>query len=92
VEVDRQVIANQTKEKIDNGEEYARLTKTPYRNMMLDRWVMIIEERFTGHMSFLPQEVVWCEVWIGVFQRRHSYKQWSPQKEIQSTTHPNERV
>jgi hypothetical protein len=75
LEVDHQVIENQTKENFDNGKEYARLTETPYRNMMLDRRVMIIEERLTRHRSFLPQEVVWCEIWIGGLQRRHSYRQ-----------------
>jgi len=41
-----------------------RLTETAYWNLMLDRQIMIIEERLVGHKSFLPQKVVWCEVWI----------------------------
>jgi hypothetical protein len=44
--------------------EYARLIKTPYRNLMLDRRVLKIEKRFVGHNLFLSQEVVWHEVWI----------------------------
>jgi hypothetical protein len=27
------------------------------------------------HMLFLPQEVVWHEVWTGDFFKRHNYKQ-----------------
>jgi hypothetical protein len=32
---------------------------------MLDRKVLKTEERLVRHMSFLPQEVVWWDVWIG---------------------------
>jgi len=62
LEADCQVI--EKKKKIDNGKEYMRLTETAYWNLMLDRQIMIIEERLVGHKSFLPQKVVWCEVWI----------------------------
>jgi hypothetical protein len=58
LEANRQVIENQTENNFENGEEYARLTETPYQNLMLDKLVLIIEEKFVGHMSFLPQEVV----------------------------------
>jgi len=37
LEANRQVIESQTKDNLENGEEYARLTKTPYRNLMLDK-------------------------------------------------------
>jgi hypothetical protein len=56
---------NQTKNKLENGEEYARLIKTPYWNLMLDKWVLKTKEKLAGHRSFLPQEVVQCEIWIG---------------------------
>jgi hypothetical protein len=58
---------------LENGQEHLRIIETPYRNLMLDRKVLRIEERPIGHKSFLPQEVVWCEVWTGGFQRRHNY-------------------
>ncbi len=35
-------------------------------------------KRPKGHMLFLPQEVVWCEVWTRGFQRRHNYRRQSP--------------
>jgi len=41
------------------------ITKTPYLNLMLDKQVLKTKERLTGHMSFLPQEVVRHEVWTG---------------------------
>ncbi len=43
-----------TKENLENKEEYIGLTETPYRNLMLDRQVMQIEERLAGHRLFLP--------------------------------------
>ncbi len=60
---------------LENGVEYVGITETPYQNLRLEKWVLRIEERPAGHRSFLPQEVVRCEVWIGRFQRRHNYKQ-----------------
>jgi hypothetical protein len=39
---------------LKNGEEYVGLKKTPSQNLMLDRQVLITEERCTGHRSFLP--------------------------------------
>jgi hypothetical protein len=45
---------------------------------MLDRQVLKIEERLMGHMSFLPQEVVRWDIWIGGLQRRHSSKRRFP--------------
>jgi len=35
--------------------EFARLTKTPYRNLMLDKKVLRIEEILVGHKPFLPE-------------------------------------
>ncbi len=49
------------------------ITETPYQNLMLDRGIMIIEERLAGHRLFLPQEVVRCELWTSGLQRRHGY-------------------
>jgi hypothetical protein len=43
-------------------------------------------------MLFLSQEVVRCEIWTGGFHIRHSYRQRSPRKEMQSIIHPNEWV
>jgi hypothetical protein len=54
LEVNWQVIERQTKDKFKNGEEYARLTKTPSQNLILDKQVLKTEERHTGHKSFLP--------------------------------------
>jgi hypothetical protein len=56
----------------------ARLIETPYQNLMLDKEVLRIEERSTGHRSFLPQEVVQQDVWIKGLQRRHSSRLQSP--------------
>jgi hypothetical protein len=50
------------------------ITKTPYQNLMLDKQVMRTKERHVRHRSFLPQEVVRREVWIGGLHRRHDYK------------------
>jgi hypothetical protein len=90
LEVNQQVIESHTEENLENGEEYARLTKTPYQNLMLDRRVLRTEERPMGHKLFLPQEVVRQEVWTGGFQRRHSSIRRSPRREMQLTTHSNE--
>ncbi len=64
LEVNCHVIEKKTKENFDNGEEYIRPTETAYWNLMLDKQIMIIEEKLVGHKSFLPQKVVWCEIWI----------------------------
>jgi hypothetical protein len=37
LEANRQVIENQTKDNLENGKEYARLTKTTYWIIMLDK-------------------------------------------------------
>jgi hypothetical protein len=63
---------SQTEDNIENGKEDVRLTKTPYWNLMLDRRVLRIEKRPMGHKSFLPQEVVWHDVWTRGLQRRHN--------------------
>jgi hypothetical protein len=67
-------LKDKQKTKIDNGKEHVRLTKTPSKNLMLDRQVLKIEERLMGHRSFLPQKVVWWDIWIGVLQKKHSSK------------------
>jgi hypothetical protein len=41
LEANRQVIEIQTNDNLENKEEYARLIKTPYRNLMLKRQVLI---------------------------------------------------
>ncbi len=74
LEANRQVIPRLTEDNLENGEEYVRLTETPYQNLMLDSRVLRTKERPTRHMLFLPQEVVWCEVWTRGLQRRHSYR------------------
>jgi len=52
-----------------SGVVTTRLIETPYRNMMLDRRITKIEERFIRHKLFLSQEMVWCEVWSRVFRK-----------------------
>jgi hypothetical protein len=42
---------------------------------MLDKRVLKTEERSVGHMLFLPQEVVWREVWTSGLEKRYSYIQ-----------------
>jgi hypothetical protein len=75
LEANCQGLEKETKENLENGEEYVGITETQYRNLMLDKQVLRTEKRLVGHMSsFLPQEVVRCEVWIGGLQRRHSYR------------------
>jgi hypothetical protein len=64
----------ETKYNHENGREYARITKTPYWNLTLDRQVLRTKERPVGQMSFIPQEVVRSEIWICVFQIRHNYR------------------
>jgi hypothetical protein len=58
LEANWHVIERQTKDNLENGEEYAGLTKTPYQNLTLDIRVLKTEVRPVGHKSFLPQEVV----------------------------------
>jgi hypothetical protein len=36
-----EVTGKQIKDNLENGEECARLTKTPYQNLMLDKKIMI---------------------------------------------------
>ncbi len=76
------ITKKQTKDNLKNGEEYVGLIKTPYWNPMLDRSVLRIKERPKGHKSFLPQEMVQCEVWIGGFQKRHNYRWQSPHRKM----------
>jgi len=70
LEANQQVIERQTKDNLENGEEYAGLTKTPYQNLMLDKRVIITEERHVGHKSFLPQKVVRHEIWTRGLHRK----------------------
>jgi hypothetical protein len=72
LEGNRQVIENQIKYNFENGKEYARLTKTPYQNPMLNRQVLRTKERLVGHMSFLPLFVVWRDIWTWGLHRRQS--------------------
>jgi len=37
LEANWQVIESQTKDNLENGKEYVGLTKTPHRNLMLDK-------------------------------------------------------
>ncbi len=62
------------KKNLENGQEYARFTETPYWNLMLDKQLLRIEERPMGHRLFIPQVVVHHEIWIGDLQKRHSYR------------------
>ncbi len=59
---------------------------------MLDRRLLKTKVKPTWHRSFLPQEVVRHEVWTKGFQKRPNYRQQSPQRKMQSTTHPNQWV
>ncbi len=65
LETNQQVIESQIEDNFENGEEYAKFTKTLSQNLMLDKQVLIIEERPMRHRSLLPQEVVRWDVWTG---------------------------
>jgi hypothetical protein len=67
LEANQQIIEKQIDNNLEYGKEYVWLIETPYLNPKLDKRLMIIEERLERHRSFLPQEVVWCEMWIGGF-------------------------
>jgi hypothetical protein len=43
------------KDKFENRMEYVGIIKTPYHNLMLDRQILRIEKKPTGHRLFLPQ-------------------------------------
>jgi len=75
LEANQPIIEKQTNNNLEYGKEYVGLIETPYLNLMLDKRVMITKERHERHGLFLPQEVVWCEIWIRGFHRRHNYKQ-----------------
>jgi hypothetical protein len=49
---------------------------------MLDKRVLKTKENPARHRLFLPQEVVWHEVWIGGFYKKDNYIQWSPRREM----------
>jgi len=40
LEANREGLEGKTKDNHENGREYARITQTPYQNMMLDRRVL----------------------------------------------------
>jgi len=71
----RQLIEKQTKDKFKNGEEYGRLIETTFQNLMLNKWLLRIEERFARNRSFLPQEMVQQDVWTRGLQKRH-HSRW----------------
>jgi hypothetical protein len=54
LEANWQVIKRQIEDELENGKEYARLTKTPYQNLMLDKWDLKKKEKLAKYMSFLP--------------------------------------
>jgi len=66
------------------------IIKTPYWNLMLDRQILKSKEKHARHRSFLPQEVVRCEVWTSGLQRKHRCKQQSPWKSYQIFTQMSE--
>jgi hypothetical protein len=68
LEVDRQITDRQTKYNLENGKEYAKLIKTPYWNLMLEKQVTKTEERPARHKLFLPEEMVRHEVWTWGFK------------------------
>jgi hypothetical protein len=49
---------------------------------MLDKRVLRTEERPIGHISFLPQEMVWWDIWIRGLQRRHNSRRRSPHRNM----------
>jgi hypothetical protein len=49
---------------------------------MLDRQVLITVEKLAWDMLFLPQEMVWHEVWTRGLQRRNNYKKQYPRREM----------
>ncbi len=58
LEANRQITKWKTEDNLENGEEYVEISKNPYRNLMLDKWVLRIKKKPTKHILFLPQEVV----------------------------------
>ncbi len=66
LKTNRQVIESWIEDNFENGEEYARLIKTPFQNPMLDKQVLRTKKRHVGHRSFLPQEVVQQVYGLGV--------------------------
>ncbi len=67
LKVNHQGLKGKTEDIHENGREYVRIIETPYWNLMLDRWVLIIEERPTWHKLILAQKVIRGEVWISGF-------------------------
>ncbi len=53
MEANRQVTERQTKDNLENGEEYVGLTKIPYQNLMLDTWILRIWRKICkAHVVF----------------------------------------
>jgi hypothetical protein len=58
LEANCQILGRQIENDLEDREEFVGLIETPYRNVMLDRRIMQIDERLVGNRLFLPQEVV----------------------------------
>ncbi len=54
METNCQITVRKIEDNFENGEEYAKITKTPYQNLMLKGWVLRIEKKHAWHKSFLP--------------------------------------
>ncbi len=68
LEANWQVIEKQIKDNLENGEEYAWLIETPYRNLMLDRWVLRTKERHARHNHFYHKRWYGVKYGLGVFR------------------------
>jgi len=67
LEANQQIFERQTNNNLEYGKEYVGLIETPYLNLMLDKRMLITKGKLERHRLFLPQEVVWCEIWIRGF-------------------------
>jgi hypothetical protein len=54
LEANCQGIKRETKDNLENGEEYVGITESPYWNMMLDKKILKIKDKLIRHKSFLP--------------------------------------
>jgi len=45
-----------------------------------------------GHRLFLPQKVVWWDVWTRGLQRKHNSRQRSSWRKMKLTNHSNEQM
>ncbi len=78
LEANCQVPEGQIENIHENGRKYVQIIKIPYQNLMLDRQVLIIENKPIRHKKNLPLKLVRRGVWTSGFQRRHNYKRQSP--------------